>query len=64
MSRVLVGARAAGMPVIAHDYGLLANLVLRHGLGLVIDRNDSRAFREALVELTTNGFAAKRYAPA
>lgn len=64
MSRVLVEACAVGTPVIVHDHALLANLVRRHGLGLVIDCNDSRAFREARVELTTNGDGAERYAPA
>jgi len=64
MSRVLVEACAVGTPVIVHDYGLLAHLVRRHGLGLVVDCNDSRAFREALVELTTNADATERYAPA
>jgi glycosyltransferase involved in cell wall biosynthesis len=64
MSRVLVEACSVGTPVIVHDYGLLAHLVRRHGLGLAVDCSDSRAFREALTALTTNAEATERYAPA
>ena len=64
MSRVLVEARSVGTPAIVHDYGLLAHLVRRHGLGLVVDGTDSRSFREALVALTTDADATGRDAPA
>jgi glycosyltransferase involved in cell wall biosynthesis len=62
MSRVLVEACSVGTPVIVHDYGLLAHFVRRYRLGLVIDCNDSRAFRDALLELVTNADATERYA--
>jgi len=64
MSRVLVEACSVGTPVIVHDYGLLAHLVRRHGLGLVVDCTDTRALRRALIELTMNADATARYAPA
>jgi hypothetical protein len=62
MSRVLVEACSVGTPVIVHDYGLLAHFVRRYGLGLVVDCNDSRAFRDALLELTTNADATEHHA--
>jgi glycosyltransferase involved in cell wall biosynthesis len=64
VSRVLVEACSVGTPVIVHDYGLLAHLVRRHGLGVVVDCNDSRSLREALLALTTDARATERYAPA
>jgi glycosyltransferase involved in cell wall biosynthesis len=64
MSRVLVEACSVGTPVLVHDYGLLAHLVRRHGLGLAVDCNDSRSLREALMALTTDPGATERYAPA
>src|SRR5581483_2056835 len=48
MSRVLLEAAAVGTPVLVHDHGLIAALVQRHGIGLVVDCSDPRAFRRAL----------------
>jgi glycosyltransferase involved in cell wall biosynthesis len=62
MSRVLVEACSVGTPEIVHDYGLLAHFVRRYGLGLVVDCNDTRAFRDALLELTTNADATEHHA--
>jgi hypothetical protein len=38
------------------------HFVRRYGLGLVVDCNDSRAFRDALLELTTNADATEHHA--
>lgn len=61
-SRTLVEAAAVGTPVVAHDYGLLAHLVRRHGLGLVVDASDPRALRRAVLELADDPGAPARYA--
>lgn len=61
-SRTLVEAAAVGTPVVAHDYGLLADLVRRHELGLVVDANDPLALRRAILSLTEDEEAPARYA--
>ncbi len=63
-SRTLLEAAAAGTPVVAHDRGLMAHLVRRHGLGLVVDCTDARAFRRALLALAEDASAPARYSDA
>ncbi len=63
MSRVLLEAAAAGTPVLVHDHGLIAALVRQHGVGLVVDCADPRAFRYAMKTLCADG-EADRYRPA
>jgi glycosyltransferase involved in cell wall biosynthesis len=60
---VLLESAASGTPVVAHDYGLVAALVKRHGLGQVVDCGDSAAFRRALREVSADG-EIERYGPA
>lgn len=55
MSRVLVEAATVGTPVIAHDHGLVADLVRRHGLGVVVDCRDPHALGGALRAMTGAG---------
>lgn len=54
-SRVLLESAASGTPVLVHDYGLVAALVRRHGLGLVVDCGDRAAFRRALHRMSAEG---------
>jgi asparagine synthase (glutamine-hydrolysing) len=49
MSGVLVRAAAAGVPVMASDYGLIGALVRRHHLGWVVDGGQAPALAQALV---------------
>jgi hypothetical protein len=48
MSGVLVRAAAAGVPVLASDYGLVGALVQQHRLGWVLDSRQSATFAEML----------------
>jgi glycosyltransferase involved in cell wall biosynthesis len=47
-SGVLVRAAAAGVPVLATDYGLVGEQVRRHRLGLTVDATQPAAIRAAL----------------
>lgn len=74
MSRVLVEAAGAGTPVVVENYGLVAHLVRRHGLGAAVDSADPPALAEAIRRYTDDGSAvaahedalrrfAERYSP-
>lgn len=64
MSRILLEAAACGTPVVADNYGLLGDLVRRHGLGLTVDADDPSALGAALHELCSDPSAGAQYAPA
>jgi hypothetical protein len=63
MSRVLLEAASVGTPILANEYGLVGDLVRRHGLGATVDCRDRVALHRALLEFSS-GAAAKRLAPA
>jgi glycosyltransferase involved in cell wall biosynthesis len=52
MSRVLLEAASVGTPVVAHRYGLVGDLVNRHGLGTSIDCSDASLLNGAMREFT------------
>jgi glycosyltransferase involved in cell wall biosynthesis len=62
MSRVLLEAAAVGTPIVANEYGLVGDLVRRHGLGAAVDCRDRVALHRALLEFSS-GAAAERFAP-
>jgi glycosyltransferase involved in cell wall biosynthesis len=47
-SGVLIRAAAAGVPVLATDYGVVGEQVRRHRLGITVDATSSESIREAL----------------
>lgn len=51
MSRVLVEAASAGVPIVADEYGLLGHWVRERHLGVAVDSSDARAFAEALAQI-------------
>ena len=60
-SRVLLEAATVGTPVIAHEDGLLGDLVRRRGLGLTVDCRDPVAFCTALLQLATGVDTTAQY---
>jgi glycosyltransferase involved in cell wall biosynthesis len=49
-SGVLIRAAAAGVPVLATDYGVVGEQVRRHRLGITVDATRSESIREVLEE--------------
>jgi glycosyltransferase involved in cell wall biosynthesis len=62
MSRVLLEAASVGTPVIVNDFGLLGDLVRRHGIGLAVDCADPAALRAAIERLAGDPDAPAAYA--
>ena len=64
MSRVLLEAAVARTPVVVDRFGLLGHLTATHGLGVVVDADDPRALREAILGFTSGAEQTASYEPA
>lgn len=63
-SGVLMRAAAAGVPVLAQDWGLMGHQVRRHRLGQAVDTSDPGAIAEALARFTAEPAAGFDHAEA
>lgn len=61
-SRVMTEAAAVGTPVVGPDWGLAAFYIREYGLGLAVDPTDPARLREAILELSEDPDAPRRYA--